>query len=308
MASIGCGCAVVLIRCVCYHELWHLSMIEWSKLRMSTENLFCDDIQLSRKIASCFNRFHANWVVFFPSLFYSTESKKSRQKPLKIHFVYFAFCSEKFLIFIEQRRSVKRFSPKCMQNFFIQLFFSTFFFVSRPSSFEQMSLSKFGGKSNCHLSVEQYSVDRMFCLFSANLTNCFNRKLLFIVIYSFCCAWNFCVVNMSTMLADIDATSASLGYFDGNKYIADPEALLSLKVSLLFRLVFFPFNQLFSLLKEQSTIISVYFCLIFLVILFSRLQKKALNLDTSSWWWYARISSSFGMWKSSSNRFVANIN
>lgn len=32
------------------------------------------------------------------------------------------------------------------------------------------------------------------------------------------------------MLADIDATCASLGYNDGNQYIADPEALSGLKV------------------------------------------------------------------------------
>lgn len=35
---------------------------------------------------------------------------------------------------------------------------------------------------------------------------------------------------MSSMLADIDATCASLGYNDGNRYIADPEALTGLKV------------------------------------------------------------------------------
>lgn len=35
---------------------------------------------------------------------------------------------------------------------------------------------------------------------------------------------------MSSMLADIDATCASLGYNDGNQYIADPDALSGLKV------------------------------------------------------------------------------
>lgn len=35
---------------------------------------------------------------------------------------------------------------------------------------------------------------------------------------------------MSSMLADIDATCASLGYSDGIQYIADPDALLGLKV------------------------------------------------------------------------------
>lgn len=35
---------------------------------------------------------------------------------------------------------------------------------------------------------------------------------------------------MSSILADIDATCASLGYDDGNHYIADPEALSGLKV------------------------------------------------------------------------------
>lgn len=35
---------------------------------------------------------------------------------------------------------------------------------------------------------------------------------------------------MSSMLADIDATCASLGYDDGSQYIADPEALAGLKV------------------------------------------------------------------------------
>lgn len=36
---------------------------------------------------------------------------------------------------------------------------------------------------------------------------------------------------MSTILADVDATCASLGYFDGNKYVADFNALQGLKVS-----------------------------------------------------------------------------
>lgn len=35
---------------------------------------------------------------------------------------------------------------------------------------------------------------------------------------------------MSTIIADIDATCASLGYFDGNKYVTDPDALQGLKV------------------------------------------------------------------------------
>lgn len=35
---------------------------------------------------------------------------------------------------------------------------------------------------------------------------------------------------MSTIIADIDATCASLGYFDGKKYISDPDALQGLKV------------------------------------------------------------------------------
>lgn len=33
------------------------------------------------------------------------------------------------------------------------------------------------------------------------------------------------------MLADIDATCASLGYYDGSKYIPEPDALQGLKVS-----------------------------------------------------------------------------
>lgn len=36
---------------------------------------------------------------------------------------------------------------------------------------------------------------------------------------------------MSMMLADIDATCASLGYYDGSKYIPEPDALQGLKVS-----------------------------------------------------------------------------
>lgn len=37
---------------------------------------------------------------------------------------------------------------------------------------------------------------------------------------------------MSSMLADIDATCASLGYNDGKQYIAEPDALSGLKVIL----------------------------------------------------------------------------
>lgn len=37
---------------------------------------------------------------------------------------------------------------------------------------------------------------------------------------------------MSAMLADIDATCASLGYYDGAKYIPEPDALQGLKVEL----------------------------------------------------------------------------
>lgn len=36
---------------------------------------------------------------------------------------------------------------------------------------------------------------------------------------------------MSMLLADIDATCASLGFDDGKRYIADPGAKQSLKVS-----------------------------------------------------------------------------
>jgi timeless len=35
---------------------------------------------------------------------------------------------------------------------------------------------------------------------------------------------------MSMLLADIDATCASLGFFDGEKYQADSDALQGLKV------------------------------------------------------------------------------
>lgn len=35
---------------------------------------------------------------------------------------------------------------------------------------------------------------------------------------------------MSIMLADIDATCASLGYYDGKNYVPEPDALLGLKV------------------------------------------------------------------------------
>lgn len=39
---------------------------------------------------------------------------------------------------------------------------------------------------------------------------------------------------MSVMLADIDATCASLGYHDGKNYIPEPDALQGLKVRSLF--------------------------------------------------------------------------
>lgn len=35
---------------------------------------------------------------------------------------------------------------------------------------------------------------------------------------------------MSIMLADIDATCASLGYYDGKTYVPEPDALQGLKV------------------------------------------------------------------------------
>lgn len=35
---------------------------------------------------------------------------------------------------------------------------------------------------------------------------------------------------MSIMLADIDATCASLGYYDGKNYVPEPDALQGLKV------------------------------------------------------------------------------
>lgn len=35
---------------------------------------------------------------------------------------------------------------------------------------------------------------------------------------------------MSSILADVDATCASLGYFDGKKYIAELDAIQGLKV------------------------------------------------------------------------------
>lgn len=36
---------------------------------------------------------------------------------------------------------------------------------------------------------------------------------------------------MSVMLADIDATCASLGYYDGKTYVPEPDALQGLKVN-----------------------------------------------------------------------------
>lgn len=36
---------------------------------------------------------------------------------------------------------------------------------------------------------------------------------------------------MSVMLADIDATCASLGYYDGKNYVPEPGALQGLKVN-----------------------------------------------------------------------------
>lgn len=39
---------------------------------------------------------------------------------------------------------------------------------------------------------------------------------------------------MSVMLADIDATCASLGYYDGKIYVADPDSLQGLKVNIFY--------------------------------------------------------------------------
>lgn len=39
---------------------------------------------------------------------------------------------------------------------------------------------------------------------------------------------------MSIVLADIDATCSSLGYYDGKTYIPDPDALQSLRVIVIF--------------------------------------------------------------------------
>lgn len=38
---------------------------------------------------------------------------------------------------------------------------------------------------------------------------------------------------MSILLADIDATCSSLGYYDGSKYYIEPDAIQCLKVSCL---------------------------------------------------------------------------
>lgn len=46
---------------------------------------------------------------------------------------------------------------------------------------------------------------------------------------------------MSIMLADIDATCASLGYYDGKNYVPEPDALQSLKVKSVFALFSLPF-------------------------------------------------------------------
>lgn len=51
-------------------------------------------------------------------------------------------------------------------------------------------------------------------------------------LFSICssvCSWT--CFNMSIMLADIDATCASLGYYDGQKYIPETHVLQGLKVN-----------------------------------------------------------------------------
>lgn len=46
---------------------------------------------------------------------------------------------------------------------------------------------------------------------------------------------------MSIMLADIDATCASLGYYDGKNYVPEADALPGLKVK--FRFLDYPIPQ-----------------------------------------------------------------
>lgn len=43
---------------------------------------------------------------------------------------------------------------------------------------------------------------------------------------------------MSIVLADIDATCASLGYYDGKTYVPEPDALQGLKVSDIISIMF----------------------------------------------------------------------
>lgn len=50
---------------------------------------------------------------------------------------------------------------------------------------------------------------------------------------------------MSIMLADIDATCASLGYYDGKNYVPEPDALQGLKVIHSKYLAFSPLIHLF---------------------------------------------------------------
>lgn len=59
---------------------------------------------------------------------------------------------------------------------------------------------------------------------------------------------------MSIMLADIDATCASLGYYDGKTYLSEPDALQGLKVILIrFKIVSMAFNpKMFSIVRLLS--------------------------------------------------------
>lgn len=93
---------------------------------------------------------------------------------------------------------------------------------------------------------------------------------------------------MSIMLADIDATCASLGFYDGENYIPEPDALQGLKV----RSICFFFVDFSSFLSFESWILCYF---------------AAFSVDFASRRWHARVSASHGLRQGVTNRFVANV-
>lgn len=92
---------------------------------------------------------------------------------------------------------------------------------------------------------------------------------------------------MSALLADIDATCASLGYYDGTTYHPESDSLQGLKVRSTYK----------NISHNKHLLISIFF---------PNPLRTAFNMDFTSWWWSARISTIFGPWKSPANRSVAN--